>query len=151
MHAGASGTYIWESADQPWRARNDLWGIINSTTGFKKAGFYALKALSAPIPRDAAVLTPLSLDSALATAVFVKPPHIVVAIVNDIDSEKTATVFVRNARVVSNHTGVSLWTANGQNDQVNRSICAWTEGGLFVRVRTVSDSIVVLTFNLTST
>jgi hypothetical protein len=149
IHAGGSGTYIWESADPDWRNRGDLWGIIDSRDGYKKAGFFALKALCPPIPKGAAVLKPTSLDSGLATAVFLKAPVIVIAIVNNIDFDKTSTVFIRNVRVSSTTpAGVSIWTANGQDSSIRSSISVNTNGGLFVSVRTFVDSLVVLTFNL---
>ncbi len=148
LHAGGSGTYIWESADPSWRNPSDLWGILRSRDGFKKAGFYALKALSPPIPKGATILKPVFLDSGLATAVFLKSPVIVIAIVNDMDSDKTATVFVRNVKVSSTTPALSVWTANGQDATMKSSVSVSTNGGLFVSVKTFVDSIVVLTFKL---
>ncbi len=139
---------IWEAADQSWTPSDKLWGIIHGPSNYWKAGFSAMRALAEPLPRGAFILKATTLDPGLATAAFydVRNKVIVIAIVNNIDEDKVAQVFVKGVQVLGRLPASSIWAANGQVNQIRESITLDTSDGIFVTVQTRVDSIIVLSF-----
>lgn len=148
--AGASAVLIWEAADQPWATPDNSWGIIDATRGgYKKAGYYALLSIFPLIPPDATILKPATVDSQLATAVFVKDKTLVIVIANDLNNDKVATVSVANVKVSGAAPGtVSTWTYGGQDSAMRSSLYTNTTNGLYISIKTFVDSVATLKFNL---
>eukprot|EP00884_Botryococcus_braunii_P020450 jgi/Botrbrau1/7089/Bobra.0165s0111.1 len=149
FNAGASSVLFWEAADQPWATRDNSWGIIRASDGYKKPGYYALLSIFPVIPAGASILKSATVDPQLATAVFVKDKTLVILIANDLDVDKTATVSVANVRVASaTPVTFNTWTYAGQDNAIKSTLTVNTSNGLWVSVKTFVDSVVTLKFNL---